>query len=338
MIHLANFSDAWAPSLLKKYSTPSSLQTSLQISTPSSISTTTTSTSAIFLGPQQLGTFEVLALEESIISQRNVALIDCSSSSDDDTAPSYIPFENAWDWQKEILEGHVQRLTKSSSSEDDDSSNSQFLPSTNGDDSVKNVIGVDTVIMLQHEPVYTLGTGSDEKFIVGKKGESSVPIVRMDRGGEVTYHGPGQLTVYPVLDLRGYQQDIHWYMRALEESIILALSRVGLDRAERQEDVTGVWVDNCKIAACGVKVKRWITMHGLAVNVEDSSLDNFEGIVPCGLEGRRVGCINQFLDEPITVSEFAQVMKGAFEEVFEVRLQSIEDSRSSHKRRLLSQF
>ncbi|CAJ1936429.1 unnamed protein product [Cylindrotheca closterium] len=287
-----------------------------------------TSSSAIFLGPQQLGSFEVLALDESIISQRNVALVDYSS----DEAP-YVPFETAWDWQKDILEGHIERLTNTP--EDSSSSTSiQFLSPT---DSI-NVRGADTVIMLQHEPVYTLGTGSDEKFVLGLQQQqqqetspssAAVPTVRMDRGGEVTYHGPGQLTVYPVLDLRGYHQDIHWYMRALEEAILLALSKVGLDRAERQEDVTGVWVDNYKVAACGVKVKRWITMHGLAVNVEASSLENFKGIVPCGLEGRKVGCINQFLDEPITVSEFAQVMKGAIEEVFEIRLQSIEDSRLS---------
>lgn len=314
--HLTSFSDAWAPSLSKQHSVPSSQQTSA--SPPRRISTTTiSSSSALFLGPQQLGSFEVLALDDTIISQRNAALIDYSS------AP-YIPFDTAWDWQKKILNGHVQRLKNS---EDDDSSSSQFLSLP--DDDSANTKGIDSVIMLQHEPVFTLGTGSDEKFIVGEESSASVPTVRMDRGGEVTYHGPGQLTVYPILDLRGYQQDIHWYMRALEEAILLALSKVGLDRAERQDDVTGVWVDNCKVAACGVKVKRWITMHGLAVNVEESSLENFKGIVPCGLEGRRVGCINQFIDEPITVSEFAQVMKGALEDVFEFRLHSIEDSRLS---------
>jgi lipoyl(octanoyl) transferase len=109
-------------------------------------------------------------------------------------------------------------------------------------------------------------------------------------------------------------------MRALEEAILLALTKCGLDRAERQEDVTGVWVDNFKVAACGVKVKRWVTMHGLAVNVEIASLENFEGIVPCGLDGRKVSCVNQFVDEPLTVADFAGLMKEALEEVFEIRL------------------
>jgi lipoyl(octanoyl) transferase len=109
-------------------------------------------------------------------------------------------------------------------------------------------------------------------------------------------------------------------MRALEEAIIIALSKCGLGRAERQEDVTGVWVDDCKVAACGVKVRKWVTMHGLAVNVEESSLEKIGGIVPCGLEGRDVGCINQFLDKPITVGKFAELMKEALEEVFQIEL------------------
>jgi lipoyl(octanoyl) transferase len=261
------------------------------------------------IGPQQLGEFEVLAFDSTIRSNRNVALVDYSNH------PSPIPFTTAWDWQKHLLEGHVERMTRDAN-DDDDNNSSQFLQSPD------RTRGVDTIIMLQHDPVYTLGTGSDEKFIRGINKE--VPVIRMDRGGEVTYHGPGQLTVYPVLDLRGYRQDIHWYMRALEEAILIALSKVGLDRAERQDDVTGVWVDNFKVAACGVKVKRWVTMHGLAVNVETSSLENFEGIVPCGLDGRSVACINQFIDEPISVAEFAKVLKEALENVFEIQLISID--------------
>jgi len=129
--------------------------------------------------------------------------------------------------------------------------------------------------------------------------------------------------VYPVLDLRHYRQDIHWYMRALEESILLALQACGIE-AERQEDTTGIWIDNHKVAALGVKCRRWITMHGFAVNVETTSLDNFEGIVPCGLEGRKVGCINQFLpagQDPLTVAEFSRYLKVALEKVFQIEMQ-----------------
>ncbi|KAL3909417.1 MAG: hypothetical protein SGILL_008096 [Bacillariaceae sp.] len=259
------------------------------------------------ISKQQLGTFEALDTDgmDGNSSRRQALLVDYT------TDPTYhIAFETAWDYQKQILGEHMERL--------DDGSYDSFLASGGG---------CDTVIMLQHDPVYTLGTGSDEKFVLAlsekeKNGASQVPpVIRMDRGGEVTYHGPGQLTVYPVLDLRSYRQDIHWYMRALEEAIILALSRCGMSRTpERQDDVTGVWVDNCKVAAVGIKCRKWITMHGLAVNVEDESLSNFGGIVPCGLEGRKVGCINQFLDEPITVGQFAEIMKQAIEEIFKIEL------------------
>ena len=141
---------------------------------------------------------------------------------------------------------------------------------------------------------------------------AGVDIVRIERGGEVTYHGPGQLVVYPILDLRGYRQDIHWYMRALEEAVLLALEGAGIDGAAREDSVTGIWIEGAKVAALGVKVRRWVSMHGLAVNVDHRSLDNFGGIVPCGLEGRSVTCINDHLapgQEALTVQDFAHHMK-----------------------------
>lgn len=101
-----------------------------------------------------------------------------------------------------------------------------------------------------------------------------------------------------------------------------ALDACGV-QAARQDDTTGIWIDNYKVAAIGVKCRKWITMHGLAVNIEPSSLKNFEGIVPCGLEGRKVGCVNQFLkadQDPLTVQEFSKYMKGAIEEVFSIDL------------------
>ena len=251
---------------------------------------------------------------------------------------SLVDFETAWGYQREILDDQMERVILSNKNaknniadeDDDKESFSSFLPIS--DNNQTNNKGYrDTIIMLQHNPVYTLGTGSDEGFVKASS-SSSVPVVRMDRGGEVTYHGPGQITVYPVLDLRRYKQDIHWYMRALEEAIILAISNSSKSssssnvqlRAEREDGVTGVWIENHKVAAVGIKCRRWITQHGLAVNVEESSLTNFGGIVPCGLEGRKVGCLNQFLTEqgaePITVRDFAIVMKEALEDVFRIEL------------------
>lgn len=279
------------------------------------------------ISKQQLGSFEVLETKQPR-SERRVALLDYTSIH----PTTFIDFDTAWDWQKDLLERQVNRLMGPSTSVPSPTILSSFLPinddSDDGcqDDNTSHTTptsaGYDTIIMLQHNPVYTLGTGSDERFVLTSS--SDIPIVRMDRGGEVTYHGPGQLTVYPILDLRSYNQDIHWYMRALEEAIILALTRCpGLANQpppERQDDVTGVWMDNHKVAAVGIKCRKWITNHGLAVNVEESSLKNFEGIVPCGLDGRRVGCINQFATEPITVQEFAVIMKSALEDVFQIRL------------------
>ena len=146
-------------------------------------------------------------------------------------------------------------------------------------------------------------------------------ICSITHNTESSPDGPGQITVYPILDLRGYNQDVHWYMRALEESILLALENAGVKGATREEDLTGVWVSNKKIAACGVKLKRWITMHGVAINIDIRSLENFDGIVPCGLEGRKVTCVNdEIVDKQYTLQEFAVYMKLALEEIFGITL------------------
>jgi lipoyl(octanoyl) transferase len=290
------------------------------------------STTLMMISKQQLGVFEVLETTGSS-TDRRVALLDYTARNNDTTGlPSLIDFDTAWEYQKHILNQQIERLQL------DDMTTSSFLPTIINMDDDDKTNGHDAVIMLQHNPVYTLGTGSDDKFVLPSSCPNddeddndsathdiadpfTVPVVRMDRGGEVTYHGPGQITVYPILDLRSYRQDIHWYMRALEEAIILAISKCDKNlKPERQDDVTGVWVNNRKIAAVGIKCRRWITMHGLAVNVEESSLENFQGIVPCGLEGRKVGCINQFIDNPITVHDFSILLKEALEEVFQIEL------------------
>jgi len=252
--------------------------------------------------------------------ERIVQLIDFCASKP-------IPYQTMWAMQKDLVEGHIGRLTNKHKHQTPESqffSNTESFSFEQRNDLRK---GRDSIIFLQHEPVYTLGTGSDESFIKGygtknKVGnvEKEIDIVRIERGGEVTYHGPGQLVAYPILDLRGYRTDLHWYMRALEEAIIIALTNVGVKGATREDGVTGVWVNNKKIGAMGIKVKRWVTMHGLAVNVDHRSLDNFNGIVPCGLVGREVCCINDFLEEPITVEDFAVTLKEALQVVLEVKV------------------
>jgi len=198
-----------------------------------------------------------------------------------------VAFQDAWNFQKELVRSHLEG---------------------NGEDSV---------VFVEHDPVYTLGTGADEKFVLESDG---IEVVRVERGGEVTYHGPGQLTVYLVLDLGGYKRDLHWFVRALEEVVLRAIHKAGIPGAKREDNITGVWIGNKKVGAVGVKVRRWITMHGLAVNVEKSSLRPFGGIVPCGLVGREVGCLNDFIHPPITVSKFAEFLEEALQEVFRIEL------------------
>jgi len=289
------------------------------------------------IAPQQLGSFETLLVPESSSrAERRVALQNWVAGAESDTATKIIDFHDAWKVQKDLLDGHLDRLLQQQQQqpEDDGSSSSSFWTdqdfSTTSTTTVAAAAppGKDTVIFLEHAPVYTLGTGSDEKFVKQQQQQdaaTAIPVVRMDRGGEVTYHGPGQLTVYPVLDLRHYKQDIHWYVRALEEVVLLALQECGLDQAVREDGVTGVWVEGAKVAAVGVKCKRWITQHGFAINVTPEALGNFDGIVPCGLEGRRVGCVNQFLpvDQAITVRDMATYVQSAMEEVFQMELREM---------------
>jgi lipoyl(octanoyl) transferase len=261
------------------------------------------------IAPQQLGSFESLPQLDTL----HRPSVQCRNF----VGSPPVDFEEAWKMQRDILDEHLRAMVVGADVEHQD----------DGGESSR-----DELILLEHNPVYTLGTASDEKF-VKLTGGNVVPVVRMNRGGEVTYHGPGQLTVYPILNLKRYKQDIHWYVRALEEVVILALGECGL-AAVREDGVTGVWIDGYKVAAIGIKCKRWVTQHGLAINVTPQSLEHFDGIVPCGLEGRKVGCVQQFLvnddsassssttttTTSIDVETVAEYVKVAFEDVFQVKL------------------
>jgi lipoyl(octanoyl) transferase len=140
----------------------------------------------------------------------------------------------------------------------------------------------DAVLLLEHPPVYTLGRGADAGFL-GAAAAGAVPVVRAHRGGQVTYHGPGQLVGYPILDLRRHRQDVRWYLRTLEGALIAALAACGI-AARRRQGLTGVWVADRKIASIGVALRRWVTWHGFALNV-GPDLDGFAAITPCGITG-----------------------------------------------------
>jgi lipoate-protein ligase B len=142
----------------------------------------------------------------------------------------------------------------------------------------------DTLLLLEHPHVYTLGRGAAERYLIAPP--PGVRVFRVSRGGQVTYHGPGQLVCYPILKLEGPDRDVHAYLRALESAIIETLHNYGIE-AQRRDRLTGVWVGVRKIASIGVGIRRWITLHGLALNV-NSDLGFFEYIVPCGIDGCRM--------------------------------------------------
>jgi len=177
--------------------------------------------------------------------------------------------------------------------------------------------GSDTLLVNEHEHVYTFGKGSDENHLLAGTRElqqSGAKVFRIDRGGDVTYHGPGQLVVYPILDLTHYYPDVHRYLRDLEEVIIRTLEAFGI-AARRDADLTGVWVGNEKIAAVGVRVSHWITMHGFALNV-NTDLRYFDRIIPCGIFHRGVTSMERVLGYSPHLEDVSAGAVRHFGEVF----------------------
>jgi len=167
-----------------------------------------------------------------------------------------INFRMAWDFQKEILSA------------------------------VKNKNLSSGLILCQHNPVITLGRAADRKNILMNEQELSlrgIQIYEIERGGDVTYHGPGQLTVYPVFNLNYFKKDIHFFLRYLEEVIMELLSDFGI-KGRRIPGLTGVWVGRQKIASIGIAIRNWITFHGLSINIKKDDLENFSFIRPCGMD------------------------------------------------------
>lgn len=144
----------------------------------------------------------------------------------------------------------------------------------------------DVLLLVEHDPVVTLGRGTRPSSLPLSPSElerRGVPVVEIERGGDVTWHGPGQLVGYPILDLNEHRPDLHWYLRTIEEALIGALATLGLP-AGREAGRTGVWIRGRKIASIGVHVRQWVTLHGFALNVQPD-LGAFDQIVPCGIDG-----------------------------------------------------
>jgi lipoyl(octanoyl) transferase len=172
---------------------------------------------------------------------------------------------------------------------------------------IAGTVADDLLILVEHEPVVTLGRGTRGTSLPLAPAElerRGLAVFEVERGGDVTYHGPGQLVGYPVLDLRRHRQDVHWYLRALEGMLIDALGTLGV-AAERNPGLTGVWTRGRKIASIGIHVKQWVTLHGFALNVT-TDLAAFDLIVPCGIPGVRMTSValeRGGADDPSALSE-----------------------------------
>jgi lipoyl(octanoyl) transferase len=218
-------------------------------------------------------------------------------------APGLVPYRDTWAWQRQLLEARKQRPDRP-----------------------------DLLLLVQHPPVYTLGRGSSLEHLrfdpdrpdPAHPDEPPIELHRVERGGEVTYHCPGQLVGYPILNLQRHQPDLHWYLRQLEAVLIEVLGRYDL-QGDRIPGLTGVWVEGHKVAAIGVSASRWITMHGFALNV-CPDLSGFSRIVPCGIADRPVGSLQQFVPTIDLADVQAQVVE-VFGRTFGLRLaeQSIAD-------------
>lgn len=221
-----------------------------------------------------------IPLEER--SRRQVLLIDL---------PEAMPYDTVWKWQKALLEHRVRKK----------------------DDR-------DVFFLLEHRAVYTLGRGSSLENIKFDLENPPCDLHRCERGGEVTFHGPGQLVGYPILDLTYYKKDLHWYLRSIEEIIIRTLSEYGVE-GERDTENTGVWVGNKKLAAIGLNASRWITMHGFALNVNPECLEGFRRIIPCGIHDKEVGTLSQLTpNKQVDIPLVKGLVKKEFERIFNAEL------------------
>lgn len=175
----------------------------------------------------------------------------------------------------------------------------------------------DTLVLLSHPPVITMGRGGRSEHLVGSRRELSargVEFVETDRGGDVTFHGPGQIVGYAIVDLTRRERDLHRYLRDLEEVVVRALAEFEIE-AGRVPGLTGVWAADAKLAAIGVRVSKWITHHGFALNV-DTDLSYFDLIVPCGIADKRVTSMNELLERDVSRHAVEGALARSFGGVF----------------------
>jgi lipoyl(octanoyl) transferase len=183
------------------------------------------------------------------------------------------------------------------------------------------------LLLLEHPPVVTLGRTAKEAHLIASPDrlrERGIDVFEVERGGDVTFHGPGQLVGYPILDLKRHRRDLHWYLRQVEEALIVALAQVGVAGA-RDSRYTGVWTERRKIASIGVHARDWVTWHGFALNVT-TELSYFDLIVPCGIPAVQMTSVAREVGREVTVDRMATLVAESFGRVFglEPRLASSE--------------
>ncbi len=186
------------------------------------------------------------------------------------------------------------------------------------------------LLFVEHPPVYTLGkNGKPEHVLISEaeRIEKGIEYFQINRGGDITFHGPQQLVGYPILDLEKFKTDLGWYLRSLEEVIIQTIAEYGI-KGQRSSGETGVWIDSDlkgkerKICAMGIKCSRWITMHGFAFNV-NTDLNYFNNIIPCGIENKSVTSLAKELGNPVSFDEVKNKVKKNFEQIFDCKLISV---------------
>ena len=174
--------------------------------------------------------------------------------------------------------------------------------------------GHDSILLLEHQPVYTIGRLRDQSSL-REPASLPYPVHEINRGGQATYHGPGQLVGYPILDLTPRGKDLHEHLRKLEDALIRACQHFGVE-AGRRDGLTGVWVENRKLASIGVGVRKWISMHGFAINITQQSLPPFFAITPCGIDGVSMSCLENEAGRGITVAEASEVIAQELRSIF----------------------
>ncbi len=194
-------------------------------------------------------------------------------------------------------------------------------------DRISGAIPEDVLLLVEHPPVVTLGRSSKEKNLISSPqflASKGVELFEVERGGDVTFHGPGQLVGYPVIDLKRHKQDLHWFLRQVEEALIRILSRYGI-RGERSTGYTGVWTQGRKIASIGVHARDWVTWHGFALNVV-TDLSYFDLIVPCGIQdvemtsiAKEIGLRGEEAPDSLGIDSVGELAAEMFGEVFSLQ-------------------